>query len=117
MVLKELRLRFGPILDKVINQFVDDVLSEVRLPGERERIQQFLIRLQKHDQQLAEVLSEFVGNIEKEYRELYIEINATFDMNNSSKVRAEHSMKLAEISEVDEEKIVRSKKQLDDLFG
>ncbi len=117
LVLKELRLRFGPILDKVINQFLDDVLSEVRLPGERERIQQFFIRLQKHDQQLAEVLSEFVGNIEKEYRELYIEINATFDMNNSSKVIAEHSVRLAEISGVGEEKIVRSRKQLDDLFG
>lgn len=117
LVLKELRLRFGPILDKITNQFVNDILAEVRLPGEREKIRQFFDRLEKHDQQLEKLLATFVADIEKEYSELHVEIEATFDSNHSSKVKSEHSVRLAEISGVDDKKIVRSRKELDDLFG
>lgn len=55
--------------------------------------------------------------IEQEYRELYIEIDKTFDVNSSSMERAAHSIELARLSNVDKSKIINDHNELDDLFG
>ena len=55
--------------------------------------------------------------VEKEYQELYLEIKETFDENNTIQERAEHSIKLAEASGVEDNKIMRNHKQLDDFFS
>lgn len=117
LVLKELRIRFGPIIDQALNQFVDKILSDLRIPAEKERICAFYGRLEVYDKYLTELLAEFVAAVEKEYQELYIEIEATFDDTRNSSDRAEHSVKLAQVSGVDESRIVKSRKDLDDLFG
>jgi hypothetical protein len=117
LVLKELRIRFGPIIDQALNQFVDKILSDLRTPAEKERICAFYGRLEVYDKYLTELLAEFVAAVEKEYQELYIEIEATFDDTRNSSDRAEHSVKLAQVSGVDESRIVKSRKDLDDLFG
>lgn len=117
LVLKELRIRYGSVVVEAIDQFVNKVLEEVQSPAEKQRIQEFYLRLEAYEQHLAGLLAEFIAQVEKEYYELYVEIDATFDENNSQRERANHSVKLAQISGVSEDRIVKSRKELDDLFG
>lgn len=117
LVLKELRIRYGSVVVEAIDQFVNKMLEEVQTPAEKQRIREFYLRLEAYEKNLAGLLAEFVAQIEKEYYELYVEIDATFDENNSRSERAMHSVKLAQISGVSEDRIVKSRKDLDDLFG
>lgn len=117
LVLKELHIRYGSVVVEAIDQFVNRMMEDIRLPVERKRIQDFYLRVKEYDQQLDVLLAEFVAQVEAEYHELYVEINETFDERYSRSERAEHSIKLAEISGVSEDKIVRNRKELDDLFG
>ena len=117
LILRELRIRFGPVINKALNEFVDKVMVDICTPAEKERIRAFCQRLELYDMQLAVLLAEFVAEVEKEYKELYVEIDATFDVQNSLSDRAEHSVKLAQVSGVSEDRIVKSRKELDDLFG
>jgi len=117
LVLKELRIRYGSVVAEAMNQFINKVLEEVQTPAERQRIVDFYNRLEVYDQQLALLLAEYIAEIEKEYIELYSEICATFDSTSTSQDRAKHSVILAEISGVPEKDIIRSRKDLDDLFG
>ena len=73
--------------------------------------------LDAYNQYLTRLLAEFIVQVEKEYYELYLEIDATFDENNSPSERSNHSVKLAQLSGVLEDRIVKSRKDLDDLFG
>lgn len=116
LVLKELRIRYGAVVVEEINEFVNKILEKVQTPAEKQRIRDFYNRLEAYDQYLAGLLAEFVAQIEKEYYELYVETEATFDEEKSWSERAEHSVKLAEISDVSPERIVKSRKELDDLF-
>ena len=72
--------------------------------------------MQEYDQYLDLLLTEYAKQVEKEYRELYQEIQETFRDDTSASERAEHSVRLAETAGVKEEKIVRSLDDLDDLF-
>lgn len=117
LVLKELKIRYGKVLEEAINQFVDDVLAEVRTPAEKKRIHEFYLRIEQHESELAALLAEFIENVEREYEELYREVKDTFDESSAFRDRAVHSIKLAEAAGVDEKKIIKSYEQLDELFG
>lgn len=117
LVLKELRIRYGAVVLEAIDAFVNKALESVQTPAEKERILSFYKRLDEYDQQLAALFAAFVAEVEVEYKELYAEIEATFDEDKTSTERADHSVSLAEISGVSEDSIVRSRKDLDDLFG
>lgn len=101
----------------IVNRFFNEMMEEILTPAEKQRIRDFYSRLNAYDQQLAVLFSEFVAQIEKEYRELYAEIDATFDEQKSIEERADHSVKLAQISGVSDDRIVKSISELDDLFG
>ena len=116
LVLKELAIRLGPVVSQMLERFSRSVL-EILTPAEEERILQFRNQIEKYEQQLWTLYCEFVQQIEAEYRQLYIEINETFSDKRSNSYRANHSVKLAEVSGVTEEKIIRSRKQLDDSFS
>ena len=62
------------------------------------------------------LLGGYVKQVEKEYRELYQEIQETFRDDIFVGERAEHSVRLTEAAGVKKEKIVRSLDDLDDLF-
>ena len=107
LVLKELRIRYGSVVVEAINQFVSRMMEDIQSPAEKKKIQEFYSRLEIYDKYLAELLTEFVAQIEKEYQELYCEIEATFDETSTRIERAEHSVKLARLSGVSEERIVK----------
>ena len=115
LVLKELAIRLGPVADQIIERFWDEMANHLT-PAERERIHAFYERMQEYDQYLDLLLTEYAKQVEKEYRELYQEIQETFRDDTSASERAEHSVRLAETAGVKEEKIVRSLDDLDDLF-
>lgn len=115
LVLKELAIRVGPIINQVLDGFTESVLG-ILTPGEKQRIIDFYERMAQYDQYLDLLYAEFVKQVELEYEKLYLEVHETFSEENSYKYRAEHSVKLAEASGVSEEKIIRNRNQLDDLF-
>ena len=117
LILQELKIRFGPVIDKVIRQFISDAMTEIKSASDKRRIEEFYERTKTYDMYLEVLFREFVAQIEKEYQELYVEIEATFNEKSVIQERTEHSIKLAEISGVEEQKIIRNHKQLDDLFG
>jgi hypothetical protein len=116
LVLKELCIRLGPVVKQVLNRFINEVES-ILTPAEKERIVQFHQRLEEYDQYLWALYSEFVKQVELEYKQLYIEIKETFNEEKDTAYRAEYSVKLAEVSGVPEDRIIRNKKQLDELFS
>lgn len=117
LVLKELCIRYGSVVIESIDQFVNKILEDIQLPIERKKIQDFYLRLEKYDRCLARLFEEFVMQVEKEYHELYVEIDATFNESNSRSERAEHSVILAKLSGVSKDRIVNNINDLDDLFG
>ena len=117
LILQELKIRFGPVIDKVIRQFISDAMTEIKSASDKRHIEEFYERTKTYDMYLDALFREFVAQIEKEYQELYIEIEATFNEKSTIQERTEHSIKLAEISGVEQQKIIKNYKQLDDLFG
>lgn len=115
LILKELAIRYGPSVNQMIDKFVQSIF-DILTPAEKKKIQEFYIRIAEYDEYLWILFCEFVKQIEAEYKELYNEINETFDENATNEHRTVHSVKLAEVSGVTEDKIIRNRKQLDDLF-
>ena len=115
LVLKELVTRVGPVLKDVLKRFMDSILS-ITTPREKAQIEAFYARMKEYDEYLWVLYTEFVKQVEKEYQELYYEIDETFNQTQSCEYRSKHSVKLAEVSGVKKEKIVRNLTELDDLF-
>lgn len=116
LVLRELRIRFGPVISEVLRKFEEAILYHVT-PKEREVIQQFYDRMQQLDVSLEILLREFTIQIEQEYQLIYHEIEETFSSKNSSTIQAEHSIALAKACGVNDSKIMKSNKDLDDFFN
>lgn len=115
LVLKELAYRYGGYLNRYINAFTQEIMDIVT-PAEKKRIEEFKDRLIEYQEHLDQLFALFVKQIEQEYMEMYQEISATFDSNLDVAERANHSIKLAQISNVSEKKIIKSINQLDDFF-
>lgn len=117
LILKELYIRYGSVIIRSMNQFLNHMLEDVQLPAEKQKIKEFYSRLEAYDQELTNLLADYMKQIEEEYRELYLELKETFDCDNMRSERAAHSVRLAQLSGVPENKIIKSRKDLDDLFG
>lgn len=117
LVLRELKIRYGSYLETIIRDFIDDSLAAIKTSAEKNRIREFYQRVEDYQNQVDIIFEDFVKEVEEEYRTLYIEIDKTFDQNSSIHERANHSIKLAEISGVNNNKIIRNHKQLDDFFS
>lgn len=115
LVLKELVIRLGPVINKALIEFMNSVMG-ILTPDEKQRITEFYNRMEEYDRFLWALYAEFVKQVEIEYQQLRFEIHETFNEDKSDRYRAEHSVKLAEICGVPEEKIIRNHEQLDELF-
>lgn len=116
LVLKELVIRVGPVVNRVIDEFWKQ-MEEHMTPAEKARVQAFWKRLAEYDEHLEACFALFVAQAEEEYRELYVEINETFNESESAECQAEHSTRLAELCGVEDDKIIRNLDQLFDLFS
>lgn len=116
LVLRELCIRLGPVIAGALREFEEAILYIVT-PKERVVIQQFYDRMQQLDVSLEILLREFIIQVEQEYQLIYHEIEETFSSKKSSAVQAEHSVALAKACGVDDLKIMKNNKDLDDFFG
>ena len=72
--------------------------------------------MEQIDISLKMLLDEFIVQVEKEYKMLHYEIEESFSDKNASAIRAEHSIELAKMCHVEEDRIVRSNRELDEIM-
>ena len=116
LVLRELAIRYGPYLKTMAENFMRTVV-EGFAKTERQLITEFWQRMAYFENQLEQCFREFVQTIEREYFALYAVTDATFDRSLSAQENADASVKLAEMSGVDESKIIHNFDELDDYFS
>lgn len=115
LIFKELSIRVGPIISQITKAFFKSVIENL-IPNEREKIRALKEYLDQFETYLTTMFIEFVRQIEKEYEALYLAIDATFDKKLDSSTKAQNSIHLAEISGVDESKIIKNEEDFDAFF-
>ena len=115
LILRELMIRYGPVISRILNAFVQAILDTAS-PVEQRRILAFRQKLTQMDTQIQQELTAFEQQIEREYQLLQAEVRATADEERSATERFQHSIKVAEICDVDNGKIIHNHKELDDRF-
>ncbi|WP_147295837.1 hypothetical protein [Romboutsia weinsteinii] len=68
------------------------------------------------DEEISILLAQFVDMINKEYIFIHSELELSFNSDLSSPEQAKHSEKLAEACKVSNDKIIRTRDELDDFF-
>ena len=116
LVLRELRIRLGPVVLETLSNFTKEILYYVT-PEEREVVQKFYERIQELDISLEILFREFTIQVEDEYKLINNEIEETFSNKNSSLIQAEHSVALAKACGVSNSRIMKNNKELDDFFN
>lgn len=115
LVFKELRIRYGnqvvPVLKKFLKE-IEGTLTSI----ECKIINAYYERIQILDTQLDILLSQFTDMVNREYLLIYGEIDAAFNNELSASEQALHSEKLAEYCKVSEDKIIRTREDLDAFF-
>ncbi len=115
LILRELMIRYGPVISRILNAFVQAILDTAS-PVEQRRILAFRQELIQIDTQIQQELTALERQIEREYQLLQAEVRATTDEGRSTTERFQHSIKVAEICDVDGGKIIHNHKELDDRF-
>lgn len=115
LILKELAIRFGPVGKELVKDFMNSVLYTMT-EKEKRIVHDFYNRMQELNLSLEAVLREFMYQVENEYKEIERQLMMTTDLSLSSAKRAEHSVELAQVCGVSEDKIIKSNDELDNLF-
>lgn len=116
LVMQELVFRYGSVVVQAMNYFVQSMF-EITTPTEQQCIAAFRREIAQCDRYYESIFRKFVLQVEKEYQEMNKEIEDTFDKNATSTSRVEHSIKIAEHSNVPEKKIIRTHQDLDEWFS
>ena len=117
LVLRELRIRLGPVIAQVMKKLEDMILYDITTPKERALIASFYQRIQDFDASLAFILDEFRTQVEEEYQKIFHEIEESFSDNNAPEEQVEHSVRLAELCGVENSKIINNLDDLDAFFN
>ena len=116
LVFKELIIRFGPTVKRVLQVFVREALYDIKTESERRNIEEFYERAKAFDGSLERMYQLFITEISKEYIEFHKEIEASFSTSSAANVRMSSSVRLAEKCNVDKRKIIHNIQELDDFF-
>lgn len=116
LVFRELRIRYGPVVLDALKRVAGEILYTAT-PQEQAVIRAFQQRMEQLDTQLDVLLSEFTAAVEAEYRMIHQELAEAFSSENTAGEQAEHSVKLAEACGVDQNKIMRSRADMDRFFN
>lgn len=115
LVFKELRIRYGHQVMGILKQFLAEIGGTLTYT-ERKLLNEYYERMQKVDEELNVLLTQFAEMVNREYLLIYGELEATFNNELNSHQQGIHSEKLAEYCNVSEDKIIRSREDLDDFF-
>lgn len=115
LVFKELQIRYGPIVLEALKRYMADI-TYVATPQEQKLIKAYYFRMQESDETLDQSFYRFTAMVEREYNFFYKELSGSFSDSNSSIEQVRHSVILAEACNVPDEKIMKSKKDMDNFF-
>lgn len=108
LVFKELRIRYGSVVDSAVNQYL------AALGGnDAYHLKQYYDRMNVLDQQLAHSLKDFVAVVEKEYQTFIVGANRSLNPQYGTAAdRRIASVRFAESQNVDNHRIFRSREEL-----
>jgi hypothetical protein len=115
LIFKELRIRYGDKVLPALESFMDKTGS-ILTPNERILLNKYYASMQAFDGQLAQLLSEYAEMVNHEYMLVHAELEASFNDDCSTEEQSRHSASLAEICNVDDKKIIRTREDLDNFF-
>lgn len=113
LVLRESKTILGPYVQYVIDRLLTDILTEKEL----REIQAYYYRMQCIDETINEALIKFIEYVEVQSQAISYEVEQMSNDKISNSEQANHSIKLAQICNVDKNKIVHNLDELNDYFG
>lgn len=115
LIFKELRIRYGDKIQELLSNFLKEI-RYILSYKEYKLINDYNKRITEFDQQMNTLFIEFVKSVEEEYKIFQTELHSSFDSTLSLEEQFSHSVKVAEFRGVSDNKIIKSKKELDDFF-
>ena len=110
LVFRELRIRFGSIIDEIAGRF----LSAVGL-SDRYALDQYYKRMNIYNSQLDEQLKQLIENVEKEYKEFIVAVDYVMSAKEGTPVeRMKKSQEIAENYNVPQKRIMHGIAELDE---
>ena len=116
LVLRELAIRFGPVIKQALKDLMHSVLY-MSTPWEKQAIAEFYERLERYDYELGRLFREFAAQVEEEYQMFMKNLNGSFDDALPSNERANYSVALAQNAGVSDKNIMHSNKELDEYMN
>lgn len=113
LVLRESKTILGPYVQYVIDRLLTDIMTEKEL----REIQAYYYRMQCIDETINEALIKFIEYVEVQSQAISYEVEQMSNDKISNSEQANHSVKLAQICNVDKNKIVHNLDELNDYFG
>ncbi len=115
LIFKELKIRYGSSIMQLLNKFLSQVVSGLEY-SEQQLIYEYHQRINDLDEELSILLSQFGDMVNKEYLLIYGELEGAFNEKNDSVEQVKHSVRLAELCNVSQGNIIKSRKDVDDFF-
>lgn len=115
LVFKELRIRYGNRINSVLRSYMEEI-SNALTPAERKLLNEYYARMQTTDEKISLLLDEFTKMVNQEYRLIHSELEYAYDEDNSTEIRALHSTYLAKGCDVEKDKIIETRDDLDRFF-
>ena len=112
LVLRELAIRFGPVIKQALKDLMHSVLY-MSTPWEKQAIAEFYERLERYDYELERLFREFAARVEEEYQMFMKNLNGSYDDALTSNERADYSVALAQNAGVADKDIMHNNKELD----
>ena len=113
LVLKELIIRYGPQIKRVLVNLAMAFMQSVSV-SEQKAIQAFYERMEKYDKELDELFREFVAEVEAEYKQFKENLNGAYNVELALPARKGYSVKMAQDAGVEDNKIIQPKEELQD---
>ena len=96
---------------------MDKLFTEVMTENELHEIQEYYYRIQRVDETINEALIKFIKYVEVQSQAISYEVEQMSNNKISNSEQANHSINLARMCNVNEDKIVHDLDELNDYFG
>ena len=113
LVLREAKTELGPYVQYVMDKLFTEVMTE----NELHEIQEYYYRIQRVDETINEALIKFIKYVEVQSQAISYEVEQMSNNKISNSEQANHSINLARMCNVNEDKIVHDLDELNDYFG
>lgn len=117
LIVKELCIRFGPVVKRTLDQLVKEILAGLGLESEKQLICNFYSRMEMYDKHLEELYNAFVEEIKAEYLKAHEYLEVLNDPNVSGEEKLKTSADAAKYDGVSREKVISTLEEANREFG